>query len=73
MTYETARPYCKEPRKNGLMNKPGNFIKQSLIGELKGFPYAWFGAATWNAHLIPENDYYHYDDGYSPTFLQTMD
>lgn len=26
MTYETARPYCKEPRKNGLMNKPGNFI-----------------------------------------------
>ena len=73
MTYETARPYCKEPRKNGLMNKPGNFIKQSLIGELEGFPYAWFGAATWNAHLIPENDYYHYDDGYSPTFLQTVD
>lgn len=72
MTYETARPHCKEPRKNGLPNKPGNFIKQSLIGRFSGFPYEWFGASAWNAHLISENDYYHYDDGYSAKYLKKV-
>lgn len=73
MTYENARPYCKVPRANGLMNKPGNFIKQNLIGDICGFPYLWFGASVWNAHLISENDYYHYNDDYSPISLKKMD
>lgn len=44
-----------------------------MIGELKGFQYAWFEAIAWNAHIISENDHYHYDNGYLPIFLEAVD
>lgn len=56
--YEVARPHCKEPRKNGMGHRTGTYIKQCLVGAPKGYPFQWFGASVWNAHLRSENDYY---------------
>lgn len=72
MTYEVARPFCNTPRSNGLKNKPGNFIKQSLVGTFDNFTFLWFGASVWNAFLIPENDYYHYDNSVIPEYLSQV-
>lgn len=56
--YEVARPHCKEVRKNGMGHRTGTYIKQCLVGAPKGYPFQWFDASVWNAHLRSENDYY---------------
>ena len=58
MSFEVARPHCKEPRKNGKGHRTGTYIKQCFVGKLDDYPFKWFGASAWNAHLKPENDYY---------------
>lgn len=56
--YEVARPKCNVPRSNGIGHRPGTHIKQGLIGKPEDYPFMWFGASVWDAHLISENDYY---------------
>lgn len=56
--FEYLRPQSHTIRKNGKSHRGGTFIKQCLLGELKHYPYEWFGADVWNAYLVPENDYY---------------
>ncbi len=58
MSFEVARPHCKELRKNGQGHRTGTYIKQCLVGKLDDYPFKWFGASAWNAHLKSENDYY---------------
>lgn len=65
LTYEFARPHCLTPRKNGKTHRKGTYIKQSLVGQLKGYPCDFFGASCWTAHLKSENDYY-LDDSPNP-------
>ena len=60
--FEVSRPHCKIPRKNGKTHRTGTHIKQCLIGEIEGYPYEWFGADVWSAHLKTENEYYIDDD-----------
>ncbi len=60
--FEFARPRCETPRKNGKTHRSGTYVKQCLIGEIEGYPFEWFGAKVWDAHLISENDYYLDDD-----------
>lgn len=60
--FEFARPHCEIPRKNGRTHRSGTYVKQCLVGEIEGYPFEWFGAKVWDAHLIPENDYYLDDD-----------
>lgn len=57
-SYEVARPLCKTPRKNGQGHRTGTYIKQCLVGEIRGYPCEWFGASVWNACKKSENDYY---------------
>lgn len=58
LSYEVARPQCRELRKNGQSHRPGTFIKQSVIGELKDYPFSWFGADVWTAAEKGEPEYY---------------
>lgn len=58
MSFEVARPHCKEPRKNGQGHRTGTYIKQCFVGKPGDYPFKWFGATAWNAHLKSENDYY---------------
>ena len=59
LTYEYARPLCLIPRKkSNIAHRKGTYIKQSLVGQLKGYPCDFFGASCWDAHLKSENDYY---------------
>ena len=58
MSFEVARPHCKEPRKNGQGHRTGTYIKQCLVGKPGDYPFKWFGATAWNAYLKSENDYY---------------
>lgn len=58
LSYEYARPHCKELRPNGQGHRPGNFIKQALVGALEGYPFEWFGNGVWDAYLRHENDFY---------------
>lgn len=58
MSFEVARPHCKEPRKNGQGHRTGTYIKQCLVGKTEDYPFKWFGASVWDAHLKSENDYY---------------
>lgn len=58
MIFEVPRELCQIPRKNGKGHRAGNFIKQALIGSLKGYPCDFFGASCWTAHQKSENDYY---------------
>lgn len=58
MSFEVARPLCTKPRKNGQGHRSGNYIKQCLVGRLDDYPFKWFGASAWDAHLKSENDYY---------------
>lgn len=58
ITLETAREHCQIHRRNGMTHRPGNFIKQALVGQIKGYPCEFFGAGCWDAHLKSENDYY---------------
>lgn len=74
MSYEFARPHCKEPRKNGQGHRTGTYIKQCLVGVPGDYPFKWFGASVWDAHLKSENDYY-LDENPSaePAWLSTVD
>lgn len=58
LSFDVARPLCKEPRKNGMGHRMGTHIKQCLIGSVRDYPFRWFGASVWNAHLKSENYYY---------------
>lgn len=58
MSFEVARPHCREPRKNGQGHRTGTYIKQCFVGKPGDYPFKWFGATAWNAHLKSENDYY---------------
>lgn len=58
LTYEVARPLCKEPRKNGKLHRGGNFIKQSLIGFFARRVTDLIESDIWDAYRTPENDYY---------------
>lgn len=58
ISFEVARPHCKEPRKNGQGHRTGTYIKQCLVGVPGDYPFKWFGASVWDAHLKSENDYY---------------
>ncbi len=71
--YEFSRPKGTVPRKNGISHRPGNYVKQCLIGQAEGYPYQWFGSDMWNAWKVPENDYY-LDDGSrrEPEFLPVL-
>lgn len=73
MLFEVARPHCKEPRKNGQGHRTGTSIKQCLVGVLGDYPFKWFGASAWDAHLKSENDYY-LDENPSaePAWLDTV-
>ena len=56
LMFEYLRPQNNEQRKNGKSHRIGNYIKQCLLGTPQGYPYEWFGADVWTAHLKPEND-----------------
>lgn len=58
LTLETARPRCTVPRADGKSHRSGTYLKQCLIGKPEGRPADWFGASVWDAHSLPENDYY---------------
>lgn len=58
ISYEVARPHCKEPRSNGQSHRTGTYIKQCFVGNVEGYPCDWFGSSEWNAHLKTENEYY---------------
>ena len=62
LSFEVARPHCKEPRKNGKGHRTGTYIKQCFVGRPDDYPFMWFGASAWNAHLKSENYYYLDDD-----------
>lgn len=73
MSFEVARPHCKEPRKNGQGHRMGTYIKQCLVGVPGDYPFKWFGASVWDAHLKSENDYYLDDNpGAEPAWLNTV-
>lgn len=73
LSFEVARPHCKEPRKNGQGHRTGTYIKQCLVGSVQDYPFMWFGASAWNAHLKSENDYYLDDDPNAmPELLQEV-
>ena len=73
MSFEVARPHCKEPRKNGQGHRTGTYIKQCLVGVPGDYPFKWFGASVWDAHLKSENAYY-LDENPSaePAWLSTV-
>ena len=74
LTFEVARPLCKIPRANGKSHRSGTYIKQCLLGEIKGYPFEWFGASAWDAHKKSENDYYlDSDPNPVPAFLPQTD
>lgn len=58
LTYEVARPLCKEPRKSGKLHRGGNFIKQSLIGLFSRRVTDLIKSDIWDAYKISENEYY---------------
>lgn len=73
LSFEVARPHCKEPRKNGQGHRTGTYIKQCLVGVPGDYPFKWFGASVWDAHLKSENAYY-LDENPSaePAWLSTV-
>ena len=73
LSFEVARPHCKEVRKNGQGHRTGTYIKQCLVGNPGDYPFKWFGASVWDAHLKSENDYY-LDENPSaePVWLNTV-
>ena len=71
ISFEYSRPLCTELRKDGLGHRPGNFIKQVFIGDLKGYPAEWFGAEAFDAYK--KNDNFYYIDGESPLYPQVND
>lgn len=59
---ENVRPQNTQQRKNGRSLRPYSHIKQCLVGNPAGYPFAWFGASVWDAHLRSELDYYQDDN-----------
>lgn len=57
LTYEVPRPFLQDGR-GGYSNRSDNFIKQGLVGTLKGYPCEYFGATCWDAYKKSENEYY---------------
>ncbi len=60
---EYLRPYnATDVRANGQKHRPGNYIKQYLIGNYTDYPCVLFGSSVWDAHNQTENYYYHDND-----------
>ncbi len=60
---EYLRPYqAWSVRPNGQKHRPGNYIKQYLVGEFTDYPCLLFGADCWDAAARDENSYYHDHD-----------
>lgn len=57
LTYEVPRPFLQDAR-GSYSNRADNFIKQGLVGALKGYPCEYFGANCWDAYKKGENEYY---------------
>ncbi len=63
MGCEYLRPYnANDVRANGQKHRPGNYIKQYLIGNYVDYPCVLFGSSIWDAHNHTENYYYHDND-----------
>lgn len=61
--HEYLRPYnATDVRANGQKHRPGNYIKQYLIGNYTDYPCVLFGNSIWDAHKQTENYYYHDND-----------
>lgn len=74
MTYEVPRENTDEKRYNGNFIRTGNYIKQSLLGIPEDYPYKWFGSSVWNAHTLPQQEYYHdLDPTREPPILEQQD
>lgn len=59
-------------RPNGKEHRPGNYIKQYMVGEFENYPCLLFGSACWDAAVKTENSYYH-DNGEPLEFLPELD
>ena len=59
LCYEVPRENTEEKRYNGNFIRSGNYIKQCLAGAPEDYPYKWFGSSCWNAHKLPQQEYYH--------------
>lgn len=58
--HEYLRPYnANDVRSNGQKHRPGNYIKQYLVGDFDNYPCLLFGSDCWTAHKETENFYYH--------------
>lgn len=61
--HEYLRPYnAADVRTNGQKHRPGNYIKQYLIGNYDNYPCTLFESSIWDAHNQTENYYYHDND-----------
>lgn len=67
--HEYLRPYnATDVRLNGQKHRPGNYIKQYLVGDFDNYPCLLFGGEEWSAHKETENFYYH-DNGEPLVYL----
>lgn len=70
---ENLRPYnAADVRPNGMRHRPGNYVKQYLVGEFENYPCLLFGADFWDAAQKTENSYYH-DNGEPLEFLPEIE
>lgn len=70
---ENLRPYhAADVRPNGMTHRPGNYIKQYMVGEFENYPCLLFGSACWDAAKKTENSYYH-DNGEPLEFLPELE
>lgn len=51
MSFEVARPHCKEPRKNGQGHRTGTYIKQCLVGKTEDYPFNGL-ALLYGMHIL---------------------
>lgn len=71
--HEYLRPYnATDVRSNGQKHRPGNYIKQYLVGEFDDYPCLLFGSDCWTAHKETENFYYH-DNNEPLVYLPSID
>lgn len=74
LTYEVPRENTDEKRYNGNFIRTGNYIKQTLLGVPEDYPYKWFGSSVWNAHTLPQQEYYHdLDPNRDPPMLEQQE
>lgn len=70
---ENLRLYnAADVRPNGKKHRPGNYIKQYMVGKFENYPCLLFGSACWDADNEEENFYYH-DNGEPLEFLPELE